>query len=237
MSYFFRFCAAAPRIRTLHTRCQTWREIWANGTVVSRLKSAEPCLKMAVSTGFCRTYSTVHKWRPLRVHFKFYVLFSPQTLNVESEVELCSRGNRCCKKAYNICVYICGWMWGKTFLFPHTDIQAFPQKVLVAQTSYVITDLVQPDCKHLRPLDTSPTAGPSAYRSRGTSSCGASCCSSGWIGCCTAHTWRASSPCVWPCGPAEHSSDWRPCHTDCTWRDARLHDTHGRWVWTQCSHN
>lgn len=105
MRDFFRFCSAAPRIRTLHTRCQTWREIWANGTVASRLKSAEPCLKMAVSTGFCRTYSTVHKWRPLRVHFKFYVLFSPQTLNVESEVELCSRGNRCCEKAY-IYVYI-----------------------------------------------------------------------------------------------------------------------------------
>lgn len=53
-------------------------------------------------------------------------------------------------------------------------------------------------------------------RSRGISSCGASCCSSGWTWCCTPHTWRVSFQCVWPCGPAEHSSGWRPCRTDCT---------------------
>lgn len=62
-----------------------------------------------------------------------------------------------------------------------------------------------------------------AHRSRGTSSCGVSCCSSGWTWCCRPHTWRASFQCVWPCEPAGHSSDWRPCRTDCTWRDAHLH--------------
>lgn len=63
---------------------------------------------------------------------------------------------------------------------------------------------------------------PGAYRSRAISSCDASCCFSGWIWCCTPHTWMASFQCVWPCGPAERSSGWRPCHTECTWKAAHL---------------
>lgn len=40
---------------TLHTRCQTWHEIWQNQTITSRLINARPCAKMAKSTVAVRT--------------------------------------------------------------------------------------------------------------------------------------------------------------------------------------
>lgn len=162
--------------------------------------------------------------------------FSAPRLHVASEVELCFHGNRCCENAW-ISVGECEGRLSCSLTQIYTRFHGkswWSRPPTWSMTWSGLTANIS--VTTLWPLDSAPTCPP-AHRSHGTSSCGASCCSSGWIGCCTAHTWRASSPCVWPYGPAERSSDWRPCHTDCTWRAARLRNRHSRWVWTQWSHD
>lgn len=63
--------------------------------------------------------------------------------------------------------YICISVGEKAFLFPHTDIHTQIEGISTERLGGA--DL----------FVTSPTRQPPAHRSRGTSSCGASCCSSG----------------------------------------------------------
>lgn len=54
--FFFKILLCCKFVPTLPTPCQSWREIWQDRTITSRLINAEPSVKMAVCTVFCPTY-------------------------------------------------------------------------------------------------------------------------------------------------------------------------------------